>query len=71
MMLTPDMSMNVAVIDEIQMLRDDQRGYAFTRALLAVKSQEVGLRRLIVQSNDSALHILISHRFTFVERRRL
>ncbi len=31
----------VAVIDEIQMIKDDQRGAAWTRALLGVKSQEV------------------------------
>lgn len=34
-------SYDVAVIDEIQMIKDDQRGYAWTRALLGVKSKEV------------------------------
>lgn len=31
----------MAVIDEIQMLRDEQRGYAWTRALLGVAADEV------------------------------
>ena len=33
----------VAVIDEIQMLRDPQRGWAWTRALLGVAAEEVHL----------------------------
>ena len=32
---------DIAVIDEIQMLRDRQRGWAWTRALLGVCAQEV------------------------------
>lgn len=31
----------VAVIDEIQMINDDQRGYAWTRALLGLKCREI------------------------------
>ena len=31
----------VAVIDEIQMVRDDQRGWAWTRALLGVPADEI------------------------------
>ncbi len=33
----------VGVIDEIQMLRDPQRGWAWTRALLGVVAEEVHL----------------------------
>uniref|UniRef100_A0A0N5A211 RNA helicase n=1 Tax=Parastrongyloides trichosuri TaxID=131310 RepID=A0A0N5A211_PARTI len=33
----------VAIIDEIQMLRDEQRGYAFTRALLGAPAEEIHL----------------------------
>ncbi|KAF8387054.1 hypothetical protein PRIPAC_76196 [Pristionchus pacificus] len=36
-------SLQVAVIDEIQMLRDEQRGWAWTRALLGVAADEVHL----------------------------
>lgn len=32
---------DVAVIDEIQMLQDSQRGWAWTRALLGVVAKEV------------------------------
>lgn len=40
-MLSTLMEIEVAVIDEIQMIRDDQRGWAFTRALLGAAAQEV------------------------------
>jgi ATP-dependent RNA helicase SUPV3L1/SUV3 len=40
-MLSLDLKVEVAVIDEIQMLRDDQRGWAWTRALLGVAADEV------------------------------
>ena len=40
-MLSLEMKSEVAVIDEIQMLRDDQRGWAWTRALLGVAAEEV------------------------------
>jgi ATP-dependent RNA helicase SUPV3L1/SUV3 len=33
----------VAVIDEIQMMKDDQRGWAWTRALLGVQAEEIHL----------------------------
>lgn len=33
----------VAVIDEIQMIRDPQRGWAWTRALLGICAEEVHL----------------------------
>lgn len=33
----------VAIIDEIQMIRDTQRGWAWTRALLGLCAQEVHL----------------------------
>ncbi|MCT8975428.1 helicase-related protein [Clostridium sp. CX1] len=36
-----DRDYDVAVIDEIQMINDDQRGAAWTRALLGIKSREV------------------------------
>ncbi|GMR31567.1 hypothetical protein PMAYCL1PPCAC_01762, partial [Pristionchus mayeri] len=36
-------SFQVAIIDEIQMLRDEQRGWAWTRALLGVAADEVHL----------------------------
>ncbi|CEF67012.1 ATP-dependent RNA helicase SUV3 homolog, mitochondrial [Strongyloides ratti] len=42
-MLSLTNPVEVAVIDEIQLLRDDQRGYAFTRALLGVPAEEVHL----------------------------
>ncbi|KAH7704583.1 ATP-dependent RNA helicase SUPV3L1 [Aphelenchoides avenae] len=42
-MLSPLMHVETAVIDEIQMLRDDQRGWAWTRALLGVAADEVHL----------------------------
>lgn len=40
-MLSPLMHVETAVIDEIQMLRDEQRGWAWTRALLGVAADEV------------------------------
>jgi len=42
-MLSLDLRTDVAIIDEIQMLRDDQRGWAWTRALLGVAAEEVHL----------------------------
>ncbi|GMR31562.1 hypothetical protein PMAYCL1PPCAC_01757, partial [Pristionchus mayeri] len=42
-MLSTAMRVEVAVIDEIQMLRDEQRGWAWTRALLGVAADEVHL----------------------------
>ncbi|GMT31178.1 hypothetical protein PFISCL1PPCAC_22475, partial [Pristionchus fissidentatus] len=42
-MLSTNMRVEVAVIDEIQMLRDEQRGWAWTRALLGVAADEVHL----------------------------
>lgn len=42
-MLTTDKVYDVAVIDEIQMLRDDQRGWAWTRGLLGVAAKELHL----------------------------
>ncbi|VDD93993.1 unnamed protein product, partial [Enterobius vermicularis] len=42
-MLPTDKVYDVAVIDEIQMLRDEQRGWAWTRALLGVAAKEVHL----------------------------
>ncbi|CAJ0957072.1 unnamed protein product, partial [Mesorhabditis belari] len=42
-MLSTTMRVEVAVIDEIQMLRDEQRGWAWTRALLGVAADEVHL----------------------------
>ncbi|KJH45132.1 helicase protein [Dictyocaulus viviparus] len=42
-MLSTQMRVEVAVIDEIQMLRDEQRGWAWTRALLGVAADEVHL----------------------------
>lgn len=40
-MLSTQMHVDVAVIDEIQMLRDEQRGWAWTRTLLGVAADEV------------------------------
>ena len=34
---------DVVVIDEIQMISDDQRGYAWTRALLGLQANEIHL----------------------------
>ncbi|CAF4457892.1 unnamed protein product, partial [Adineta steineri] len=34
---------DVAVIDEIQMMRDPQRGWAWTRALLGIQAKEIHL----------------------------
>ncbi|GMR31565.1 hypothetical protein PMAYCL1PPCAC_01760, partial [Pristionchus mayeri] len=42
-MLPTAMRVEVAVIDEIQMLRDEERGWAWTRALLGVAADEVHL----------------------------
>uniref|UniRef100_A0A1I7YB81 ATP-dependent RNA helicase SUV3 homolog, mitochondrial n=1 Tax=Steinernema glaseri TaxID=37863 RepID=A0A1I7YB81_9BILA len=42
-MLSTQMKVDIAVIDEIQMLRDEQRGWAWTRALLGVVADEVHL----------------------------
>ncbi|CAI4225470.1 unnamed protein product [Auanema sp. JU1783] len=42
-MLSTQMRVEVAVIDEIQMLRDEQRGWAWSRALLGVAAEEVHL----------------------------
>uniref|UniRef100_A0A0M3I858 ATP-dependent RNA helicase SUV3 homolog, mitochondrial n=1 Tax=Ascaris lumbricoides TaxID=6252 RepID=A0A0M3I858_ASCLU len=42
-MLSTQMHVDVAVIDEIQMLRDEQRGWAWTRTLLGVAADEVHL----------------------------
>uniref|UniRef100_A0A0N5AMU9 ATP-dependent RNA helicase SUV3 homolog, mitochondrial n=1 Tax=Syphacia muris TaxID=451379 RepID=A0A0N5AMU9_9BILA len=42
-MLATDRSYDVAIIDEIQMLRDENRGWAWTRALLGVAAKEVHL----------------------------
>uniref|UniRef100_A0AC34GR88 RNA helicase n=1 Tax=Panagrolaimus sp. ES5 TaxID=591445 RepID=A0AC34GR88_9BILA len=42
-MLSTQMEVEVAIIDEIQMIRDSQRGWAFTRALLGACAQEVHL----------------------------
>lgn len=33
----------IAVIDEIQMIRDPQRGWAWTRALLGLQAEEIHL----------------------------
>lgn len=41
-MVPVDTFVEVAVIDEIQMLRDQSRGWAWTRALLGVAAEEVG-----------------------------
>mmetsp|Transcript_10978 Transcript_10978/g.20314 ORF Transcript_10978/g.20314 Transcript_10978/m.20314 type:complete len:635 (+) Transcript_10978:124-2028(+) len=38
-----DSALDVAVIDEIQLIGDEHRGYAFTRALLGVPAREVHL----------------------------
>ena len=40
-MLDTEAQFEVAVIDEIQMVRDPQRGWAWTRALLGVSAEEV------------------------------
>jgi hypothetical protein len=39
--LFSSVSDEVAVIDEIQMMKDDQRGWAWTRALLGVQAEEI------------------------------
>ncbi|KAI1727511.1 ATP-dependent RNA helicase SUV3 like protein, mitochondrial [Ditylenchus destructor] len=40
-MMSPYMPVDMTVIDEIQMVRDEIRGYAFTRALLGAAAPEV------------------------------
>lgn len=40
-MVSTERLVDIAVIDEIQMIRDEFRSYAFTRALLGVPAQEV------------------------------
>ncbi|KAK6644605.1 hypothetical protein RUM43_000872 [Polyplax serrata] len=42
-MCSMENSYDVAVIDEIQMIRDVQRGWAWTRALLGLKAKEIHL----------------------------
>lgn len=42
-MLPIDMRAELAIIDEIQMVRDQTRGWAWTRALLGAATDEVGL----------------------------
>lgn len=42
-MISTEKEYDVAVIDEIQMIRDTQRGYAWTRALLGIRAKEVHL----------------------------
>jgi ATP-dependent RNA helicase SUPV3L1/SUV3 len=42
-MLRVDKKVEVVVIDEIQMLRDDNRGWAWTRALLGAAADEIHL----------------------------
>lgn len=42
-MLSTQMRVEVIVIDEIQMLRDEQRGWAWTRALLGAAADEIHL----------------------------
>ena len=61
-MLATQMRVEVAIIDEIQMLRDEQRGWAWTRALLGVAADEVKLVIIVIQP---------LHRFTYVENQQL
>uniref|UniRef100_A0A2K6VUE1 RNA helicase n=1 Tax=Onchocerca volvulus TaxID=6282 RepID=A0A2K6VUE1_ONCVO len=42
-MVPVDVNVEIAVIDEIQMLRDQSRGWAWTRALLGIAAEEVHL----------------------------
>lgn len=42
-MISTEKEYDVAVIDEIQMIRDTQRGYAWTRALLGIRAKELHL----------------------------
>lgn len=42
-MLSLDMHVELAIIDEIQMIRDPGRGFSFTRALLGAAANEVHL----------------------------
>ncbi len=42
-MLPPDQVYDVAVIDEIQMIGDQERGWAWTRAFLGCQAREVHL----------------------------
>ncbi|EFO26445.2 hypothetical protein LOAG_02037 [Loa loa] len=42
-MVPVDVNVEVAVIDEIQMLRDQSRGWAWTRALLGIAAEEIHL----------------------------
>lgn len=40
-MMRPDVEVDVAVIDEIQMLQDESRGYAWTAALIGAPARQV------------------------------
>lgn len=42
-MVPVDVNVEIAVIDEIQMLRDQSRGWAWTRALLGIAAKEIHL----------------------------
>ena len=61
--------MDVAVIDEIQMIADDHRGWAWTQALLGLKAKELhlcGEERVLKLVQDMAAAIgekLIVHRY--------
>lgn len=57
-MVPVDVPVEVAVIDEIQMLRDLSRGWAWTRALLGIAADEVHYVNQIV-SNKKRIYINI------------
>lgn len=61
----------VAVIDECQMLADDERGYAWTRAILGVQSPEIHLCAA-PQAKDLLIRIIrsCSETFEIVEHER-
>lgn len=59
----------VAVIDEIQMMKDDQRGWAWTRALLGVQAEEIHvcgepctaeLLRGILQTTGEDIEVIVT-----------
>jgi ATP-dependent RNA helicase SUPV3L1/SUV3 len=75
-MLDPDDPYEVAVIDEVQMIGDASRGWAWTQALVGVNAQEVvvtgpahmeGFLRLIAQHIEEPLEIIRTERLTALE----
>lgn len=70
---------DVAVIDEIQLIEDNERGFAWTNAILGLKAKEVHIcgeeralrlvHRLLEPTNDEVMLLFLLHRFLFISIR--